>query len=134
MATRRFGGLTHRRLHMQTRGPRIDAYRFGRVVIDGTPYEQDVILTPAGVQAPWRRRLGHVLNPSDLQALLDDDCEALVVGTGSFGRMKVAHAVPRKLAERGIELRAERTAQAVEIYRSMSAAGKKVTAALHLTC
>ena len=119
---------------MQTRGPRIDAYRFGRVVIDGTPYEQDVILTPAGVRTPWRRRLGHVLNPSDLQELLDEECETLIVGTGSFGRMKVAGAVPRKLQERGIELRAERTAQAVEIYRSMSAAGKKVTAALHLTC
>ena len=119
---------------MQTRGPRIDAYRFGRVVIDGTPYETDVVLTPAGVRTPWRRRRGHVLNPSDLHELLDDGCEALVVGTGSLGRMKVAEAVPRRLSEMGIELRAERTAQAVEIYRKMVSEGKAVTAALHLTC
>jgi len=114
-------------------GPKIDSYRFGRIVIDGEAYTKDVIILPDGVIPNWWRDEGHRLKPGDLERVLDAGPKTLVVGQGAYGRMGVDVATRQLVAEAGVELIELSTSEAVERYNQLRDRGD-VAAALHLTC
>lgn len=111
----------------------IDGYEFGRIVIDGKTYTQDLILTPEGVQADWWRLESHRLQLPDIAAALATKPQVLIVGTGQPGRLRVDPELSRYLAEQGIELVELPTAQACQRY-NLLASRQRVVAAFHLTC
>jgi len=113
--------------------PRIDGYRFGRIVIDGKSYNQDVILLPDRVIERWRRKQGHNLLPDDLGPVLEAEPDLLIVGQGAFGRMKVPEETRQTIEAAGIELIVCPSAEACKTYNKTRE--QQVTAiALHLTC
>ena len=112
----------------------IDEYAFGRITIDGTTYTSDVIIYPDHVDDSWWRLTGHKLQPEDLADVFAAQPEVLVVGQGRPGLMRVVEATRRAASERGIELVVCRTLEACDHYNELAAEGKKVLAALHLTC
>ncbi len=112
---------------------RIDSYSFGRIVIDGTTYTKDVIIFPDRVFSPWWRKEGHNLCLDDLSEVLKAEPHILIIGKGYSGIMKVPRSVVEELRGRGIEVRAMKTTEAVELFNTLSDRKKKV-AALHLTC
>ncbi|MGC9398298.1 MAG: Mth938-like domain-containing protein [Anaerolineae bacterium] len=113
--------------------PKINAYRFGHIEIDGQSYTSDVIIFPDHVMSGWWRQEGHVLYPTDLESVFEADVEALIVGQGAYGRMRVTQATRRKVKSAGIDLIVQHTHDAVETYNAMREE-KNVVAALHLTC
>jgi len=116
------------------RQPRIGAYEFGRIEIDGQAYTADVIVLPTGVRSNWRRGQGHTLKPADLSAVLEASPKLLVVGQGAYGAMRVTDQTFASLKDAGIETVCAPTAQAVEIYNQRTQSGEVAAAALHLTC
>ncbi|MCK4456028.1 MAG: hypothetical protein KAU99_06745 [Thermoplasmata archaeon] len=111
----------------------IDSYEFGRIVIRGKEYGNDVIVDEEGVEADWWRKEGHALQVEDLDAILRKHPGTLIVGTGYSGMLKVEPEVVRMLESSGIELIAKRTREACEEFNKR-AGSKGVVAALHLTC
>ncbi len=118
---------------------KIDSYRFGQIIIDGKAYDYDVVLVGKEVRR-WVRKESHHVLWEDVEGLLDLKPEVVIFGTGSMEVMKVPPEVVSRLQEQGIEVIVERTGRAVEVYNEISKdlprqqAGKKVVAALHLTC
>lgn len=111
----------------------IDSYGFGKIVIDGEVYTSDVIIYTDHVDASWWRKEGHYLEKADLKDIVEAQPEALVVGTGSLGVMKVPEETVHFLLSKGVEVHIEKSAEAVEVFNSL--AGKKnVISAFHLTC
>jgi hypothetical protein len=111
----------------------IDSYEFGRIVINGRAYSQDLILLPEEIQDSWWREQSHLLQIGDIPKILAAKPEVLIVGQGQPGKMEVDAALTRHLQEQGIELLVMPTAQAITTFNSL--AGKRtVAAALHLTC
>ena len=113
--------------------PEIQACRFGRIVIDDAVYKRDVIIFPDRVQSDWRRIDGHNLALDDLVEVLENDPEAIILGQGAFGRMKVPDDVREGITERGIELLMFRTDEACKAYNEMRV-WQRVIAALHISC
>ncbi len=113
--------------------PKIESYRFGRIVIDGEAHDKDVIILPGRVIGGWWRKSGHVLHPEDLDAVFEAAPEMLIVGQGANGRMRVTRETEQALAAADIELVALDTDAAVERYNALREAGN-VAAVLHLTC
>jgi hypothetical protein len=111
---------------------RLDDYEFGSVKVDGQEERRDVIVLPDRVVRNWWRKDGHELVLEDLLQVLDDLPERLVVGTGAYGRMKPDPKTLEQLAERGIDVEALPTAEAVALYNSLDPA--RAAVALHLTC
>ncbi len=111
----------------------IDSYSFGRIVIDGKAYTSDVIIYPGRIDAAWWRKEGHLLRPADVEEALRLGPDVLVIGTGHDGVMRVPRETLSEIAGRGIDVKVERTAQAVEMYNALQAR-RTVIAALHLTC
>jgi hypothetical protein len=111
---------------------RISDYEFGRVVVDGEDHARDVIVLPGRVVPDWWRQDGHSLVLADLEDVLDELPERLIVGCGAQGRLRPNPSVLEALAERGVEVEAVPTDEAVRRYGRSDPA--RTAAALHLTC
>jgi hypothetical protein len=113
---------------------KIEKYSFGSISIDGRAYDKDLIIYPDRVQDGWWRKEGHRLQIDDIRDVLADPPEVLVVGQGDSARMRVDPRVNEALAKLEVQLIAAPTKRACEEFNRLSAQGKHVVAALHLTC
>ncbi len=111
----------------------IDSYAFGRLVVDGRAFTQDIILLPDGIQDSWWRQQGHLLQLADIPAVIKAKPEVLIVGQGQPGKMQVDPGLAHSLKSLGIELIVVPTAEACRTFNVL-AGKRKVAAALHLTC
>lgn len=112
----------------------ITAYHFGRLTIDEREYDKDVLLVPPRIVFPWWREHGHRLAVGDLGEVFDYDPDVLLVGTGSYGAMKVLETTRREIIERNVRLEVFTTQVACERFNALSGEARRVAAALHLTC
>lgn len=112
----------------------IDSYSFGRIVIGGQRYSSDVIVFPNRVIDNWWRKEGHRLYIEDLKEVIEEKPEVLVVGTGHSGLVRVLTETKNYVESRGIELIIEPTKEACETFNDVMRSGRRVVAALHLTC
>lgn len=113
----------------------IDRFRFGSVRIDGVDYTKDVVILGGVVQSPWHRSAGgHVFAPVDLANLIEAAPDAVCLGTGAIGMAKVENATIESFETVGTEVIIDRTGPVIEVFNRLSAEGRNVAAALHLTC
>jgi hypothetical protein len=111
----------------------IDAYSFGRMVIEGKPYTKDLIIYPDRVKSPWWRKTGHLLTLTDLDELLAKNPDTIIVGTGYMGLMKVDEEVKKYAKDHGINLIIQKSKQAVRTFNKRHSK-TSVYGAFHLTC
>jgi hypothetical protein len=76
--------------------------------------------------------VGHKLVLSDLDDVLEELPEHLLVGTGAYGQLRPEPETLEQLRERGIEVEALPTAEAIRRYKELDPL--RTAAALHLTC
>src|SRR6188472_424078 len=111
---------------------RIEGYRFGRLLVDGEEQTKDVIVLPERVLTNWWRAEGHGLVLADLDEVLEELPAYLIVGTGAYGRLRPDTKTLDALKERGVEVEALPTEEAVRRYSELDAS--RTAAALQLTC
>jgi hypothetical protein len=107
-------------------------YSFGSVRVDGEEHDRDLIVLPERVVGDWWRREGHSLAIEDLDDVMGELPERLILGCGAHGRLEPPAAVLDELRERGVEVEAMPTADAVRRYGELDP--ERTAAALHLTC
>ena len=112
----------------------IDSYSFGRIVVGGTAYTNDIKIIEDAVIPEWWRKSGHSVAPEDVADLLECRPEILVIGKGKPGFMSTSSEVKQLLADYGITLLEEKTSQAVQTFNRLRREGKRVCAGFHLTC
>ena len=113
---------------------KIDSYSFGTIKVDGTEYTGDLIIFPDKIKTDWWRKQGHNLDPDDLADVIEFKPDVLVVGKGAPGLMSVPAETEKFIRDLGIELIAENTSRACEIFNEKIQKGAKVAGAFHLTC
>ena len=111
----------------------IDGYRFGKIIINGKTYQKDLIIFPDKVIPNWRREQGHCLGMNDLKDVVAVQPNIIIIGTGMFGRMIIPQKIMTELEIRGIDVIAEKTDRACQIFNQRQAEDG-IIAALHLTC
>ena len=111
----------------------IESYIFGRIVIDGEVYTNDIIITPSGVLKNWWRKEGHVFSVADLKDAFSPSPRCLILGTGASEMCHVLPEVGNYCREMGVQLIVKPTAEAVATFNEMEGEGG-IIAALHLTC
>jgi len=115
--------------------PRIQHYDFGEMVVDDRVYRSDLVILPSGrVVSDWWRLEGHRLQLPDIRDFLGEDFDAVVIGTGYSGLMRVDQEVLEVLRSRAREVHVYDTRRAVEVYNKLVSEGKRVLAMFHLTC
>jgi hypothetical protein len=113
----------------------IESYVTGRSMrVAGKTYTTDLKIIGETVKDNWWRRQGHRLLSDDIVDILDSRPDVLVVGTGYAGNLDVPPSLRKNLAERGVRLITEHTAEAVELFNRHRAQEESVAGAFHLTC
>ncbi len=113
----------------------IQEYGFGKMVVNGETYEQDLIITREEIIPDWWRDKGHHLQLNDLKEVLENHKpDILVVGKGQFGMMSIDDDISNYLYENNISLQHKKTGKAVQIFNKLFHEGKNVMGAFHLTC
>jgi hypothetical protein len=109
---------------------------FGWIVVDGTRYDHDVVISAGVVRARDKgpsRALAQEHGHTPLAAAEDIPWgRRLVIGTGHSGRLPVVGDVVAEARRRGIELVAVPTAEACALLREVDPSD--VYAVLHVTC
>ena len=113
--------------------PHVESYAFGKITVDGQTYTKDLLLLPAGPHPNWWRKEGHLLQPTDLQDVLEAKPTILIVGCGNPGLMKVPQGTLDWLATQEVRVEVLPTATACQRYNEL-APSERAAAALHLTC
>jgi len=113
----------------------IDRFSFGTVRIDGSTYEQDVVIDRGEVRrrkkAPskkFRDEFGHT--PVSVEEAIPWKRRRLVIGTGAYGQLPVMEDVKREAERRQVELTIVPTKEAIRLIEQ----GSAVNAILHVTC
>src|ERR1700731_1174486 len=86
-----------------------DKFSFGTIRIDGSTYEQDVVIDCGGIRKrkktpsrKFRDEFGHT--PLSIEEKIPWKCHRLVIGTGAYGRLPVMKEVKRGAERRHGEL------------------------------
>lgn len=112
---------------------KIDKYRFGRIVIDGKKYTNDIIVFHDHVSSGWWRSNGHKLQREDLDEILAAKPTTLIVGCGAIGALRIPEETRRFLADNNVRLIDLRSGAACKEYNNHSS-DPGVVGAFHLTC
>ncbi|MBD3230409.1 MAG: hypothetical protein GF329_19675 [Candidatus Lokiarchaeota archaeon] len=111
----------------------IDSYSFGKIVIDGKKYTNDLIILPNRIKDNWWRKKGHKLLVDDISDDLDSNIDTLIIGTGAYGRMKVPKNTRTYIKSKDIKLIVKKSENACKAYNKIHDSGN-VALAIHLTC
>jgi hypothetical protein len=112
---------------------RIEAFTFGNITIEGKTYTTDVIVYTDHVEDNWVREEEHRPQISEFADIVKSDPEILIIGTGYAGVLSIPDQIRNYLTSKGIEVRVEKTKQAIEMFNVLRHK-EKVVAALHITC
>jgi hypothetical protein len=124
---------------MTARPPRVTGLEWGRLEVEGSPEAyKDAKLWPGGSRGwDWNEtgtRHAPGVQLADVQEILERGVRAVVIGRGMHGRLEVPDATREALAERGVELHAAVTPEAVETYHRLMEEAPEVGALFHTTC
>ena len=101
------------------------------ICISGETYAHAIALTPEQLIPDWQPKAIEDLSIDDFDALLSDDPELIVVGTGSNHRFPHRELV-FAFARRGIGLEVMDTAAAARTFNVLAGEGRRIAAVLHL--
>jgi hypothetical protein len=118
--------------------PRIIKLSWGRMDIESVGTGKDFKLWPGGGREwNWRETNTHHepgIQPADVEELLDHGSRTVVLSRGMLLRLRTCPETLALLEEQGIELRADETVAAAEIYNGLAARGEPVGGLFHSTC
>jgi hypothetical protein len=114
----------------------IQDFSFGRISIDGSTYERDVIIEGGQIhkrkKKPSKRfkdDYGHT--PLSNEEKIPWNCKRLVIGTGAYGSLPVMREVREEAKHRNVVLEILPIEEAVKL---LSQDPEDTNAILHVTC
>jgi len=117
---------------------RIDRTEFGSITIDGETYDHDVVIGLSGEVSKRKKRLSkeqygtsHIVSKKEAKAVYEKGCEAIIVGAGQDGNLRLSLEAKEYFDKRGCEVVLQRTPQAIATFNRLRT--RKI-ALMHVTC
>jgi hypothetical protein len=112
----------------------ITDFSFGKIVVNGKTYSDDIKIVRGQVISDWWRKRGHRVDVEDVADILESRPDIVVIGKGSPGLMKSSSSLRDYLNVNNVELIEKKTAKAIEVFNKLYQEGKRVAAGFHITC
>lgn len=119
--------------------PHINSTKFGEIVVDGEKYGQVLIIGDAVFERNEEKLqelfgTTHQIGDWEIEALLKENPEIVIIGTGQEGVLKVEKDFLEQMEKAGIEVITAATPKAMGIYNEKAEEDKRVNALIHTTC
>ena len=111
---------------------KIDSTSFGEVSVNGKTYYSDMTVWWDG-KAEMRNK-SHELGVEEMAKLLKREPEAVVIGTGQQGVMKLLPKAAELAEQAEVDVFQDISPKAAKIFNGLIAQGKKAVAVIHATC
>lgn len=112
----------------------ITEFSFGKIVVNGKTYKNDIKIIGGRVISEWWRKSGHRVEVEDITDILEAEPEVVVIGKGSPGLLKSTASLRDYLAANHIELIEKKTSKAIDEFNGLLEQGRKVAAGFHISC
>jgi hypothetical protein len=112
----------------------ITEFSFGKIVVNGKTYTNDIKIIDGQVVSEWWRKSGHRVAVEDMTDVLAAEPEVVVIGKGSPGLLKSTASLRDHLAANHIELIEKKTSVAIDAFNGLLQRGRKVAAGFHISC
>ncbi|UCE56928.1 MAG: hypothetical protein JSV31_16240 [Desulfobacterales bacterium] len=112
----------------------ITDFTFGKMMVNGEIYTNDLKCIQDTVIPNWWRRSGHSVHVEDVRDILEFHPDILVIGKGEPGFMATSPTLREVLEKHSIELIEEKTSKAIQIFNQLLQEGKRVAAGFHVAC
>lgn len=112
----------------------ITEFSFGRIVVDGKTYTNDIKIINGQVISEWWRKSGHRVEVEDMTDVFAARPAVVVIGKGSPGLLKSTASLRDYLAINQIELIEKKTSKAIEVFNGLIQQGRNVAAGFHISC
>ena len=112
----------------------ITDFSFGKIVVNGKTYTDDIKIVRGQVISDWWRKRGHRVDVEDIADILESEPDTVVIGKGSPGLVKTSNHLRESLVAHNIVLIEKKTSKAIEVFNKLFQEGRKVAAGLHITC
>ena len=112
----------------------ITDFSFGKIVVNGKTYSDDIKIVRGQVISDWWRKRGHRVDVEDVADILESRPDIVVIGKGSPGLMKSSSSLRDYLNVNNVELIEKKTAKAIEVFNKLYQEGKRVAAGFHINC
>ncbi|MBI4020773.1 MAG: hypothetical protein HY369_00870 [Candidatus Aenigmarchaeota archaeon] len=109
----------------------IDRAQYGEVTVNGKTYYSDLVVWWEGRPALLEKT--HLLDQRLAKRVLKPGTEAVVIGTGFEGTVKLLPPFTAALKRAKAKLFVDRTENAIDIFNAFAATGKKAVAILHVS-
>lgn len=117
---------------------KVEAFKFGSIIVDGKKYRRDVLLFPDGTMRDRKRgfwRFGsHSIKKEEVEELIKASPDIVVFGKGVYSRAKLSSDALRSLKESKAELIILPSKEAVLKVNELLDANKRLAALIHITC
>ena len=117
---------------------KIDGTTFGKIVIDGTTYDHDVVIRLSGEIIKRKKKLSkrlygtsHMLSKDEAKFLFEKGCEQIIIGSGQFGNVHLSPGADAYFAKHGCEVLLKPNPEAIGAFNRSR--GKKI-GLFHVTC
>jgi len=112
----------------------ITDFSFGKIVVNGKTYSDDIKIVRGRVISDWWRKSGHRVDGEDIADILESMPDTVVIGKGSPGLMKTSTDLRESMVANNIVLIEKKTSKAIEVFNKLFKEGRKVAAGFHITC
>ncbi|MDP2940145.1 MAG: MTH938/NDUFAF3 family protein [Candidatus Omnitrophota bacterium] len=117
----------------------INSTQFGEIIIDNKKYYQVLIIGDKIEERDYKKLkelfgTSHEIGNWEIEALISNNPEIIIIGTGQNGAMEVDEKTIKKFQDKGIETIIATTPKIIEIYNDQVKLGKRVNALIHTTC
>jgi len=111
---------------------RIDSTYFGSIIVNGEKFDGDMIICWDGELR--ERQSSHLFSKEELRELLMKDPEAIIIGTGTAGLMKIDPSIEITAKMEGISIHKHKSVKAIQEFNKLARKNKRAIAVIHVTC
>ena len=112
----------------------ITEFSFGKIVVNGKTYTNDIKIINGRVISEWWRQSGHRVTVEDMIDVFAAKPEVVVIGKGSPGLLRSTASLRDYLATHQIELIEKKTSKAIDVFNTLFQNGRNVAAGFHISC
>ncbi|MFH1982987.1 MAG: MTH938/NDUFAF3 family protein [Pseudomonadota bacterium] len=99
-----------------SRDTAITHFSYSDIVVDGHPYDHDIVISADGTVRPWQLDPGNIVTQKNVCGLIDPSIRTIIIGLGTSSHSEFSQQSRDAIRNNGVNLFVSNTYDAVRLY------------------